>query len=176
MEPIYFAGKQVTKVRSLMWLFVLGAAAAVYWGVDLFRNYGLNPADGGVLAPLSVRLSWALIISGAGMTLALGMIAYGRVYVSRIELDATRQNLLFHTLTLAGSRTQTVPLREIRSTGYREFKWSTFDRSTDSPWYAVRVEGRKLPFLMDAQGHSPDEKLLQKALSNEDISVDYKPF
>jgi hypothetical protein len=177
MELIYSAGKQAIKGRFVMWFVIGFAVAIIYFGLHLFRTYGTNPADGGILAPLSVRLGWALAASGFGIACALGILIWARIYIASIEIDEARQNLLICTLNLIGFKRQTVPISQVRIGNFYSGKMSSFrGQSVDAPWYTVRIEGRKLPLILDAQGHTFDGKLLREVLGKTDLAVDYRPF
>lgn len=172
MELIYSSGKQTKKCRFLMWFLIGFGLASLYFGFYLFRTYGTNPADGGILAPLSVRLGWAIAASGFGIACALGMLILARIYISSIEIDEAHQNLLICTLSLIGFRRQTVPVSQVRVGNFYRGKIGT----VDAPWYTVRIEGQNLPLILDAQGHAFNGKLLREVLGKTDLAVDYSPF
>jgi len=160
-----------------MWFLIGCAAASVYFGFHLFRTYGTNPADGGVLASLSVRLCWAFALSALGIACALGMLVFARIYISRIEIDEARQNLLIYTLNLIGFKRQSVPVSQVRVGNFYGGRMVTGIAPTvDAPWYTVRIKGRKLPLILDGQGHTLDGKLLREVLGKNDLEVDRRPF
>ena len=57
MIEIFRAGSQLWKVRLWMWIALGLWAVALWFAWDLLNTYGTRPADGGVLAPLPVRLA-----------------------------------------------------------------------------------------------------------------------
>jgi hypothetical protein len=59
MIQIYSAGRQLRKVRFMMYFSLICAAGCLWWGISLFQTYGLATGDGGVLAPLPLRLVYA---------------------------------------------------------------------------------------------------------------------
>ena len=73
MTLVYQAGSRVWRVRGLLWLSLVVAVWFVLWGMDLYRTYGLRPADGGVLAPEGVRRAWAFGMGGLGAKMVEGL-------------------------------------------------------------------------------------------------------
>lgn len=165
MTLIYRAGGRVWRVRVLLWLAVAAAAAAVYWGLDLYRTYGLRPADGGVLASPAVRIAWFLGVSGAGLAFAAGMWWYARVYVAALWLDETADRV---AIDLAGAwrgRRVVVPRLHVRSATYHDGVFETPRHAVRAPWYTLRVQGLAGSFILDAQGTPVDLAKLRRVLS-----------
>jgi hypothetical protein len=175
MELIYSSGRQGKKVRFVLWFLYACAAASVYYGFVTLQTYGLSPGDGGMLASFSARLSRGSFLWGLGLAIALATYVYSRMYINRIEIDGAHQNLLIETPTLIGARRQDVAVSQVRSVKFHRGSLYTIKTSVDAPWYTVKVEGRRLPFLLDAQGHSPDEELLERVLSSKEMTLDYEP-
>lgn len=158
MTLVYEAGRQLTKLRFLMVFSVLCAAGSLWGGYHMLQSYGLAPADGGKLAPLPVRLAWAAGITLLGVGFAAAMAVYVRRYVSRILLDPARQELHLHTVGIFGSAEYTIAREDLRGARYYEGKLDG-DGAVDAPWYSLAVKGRRLPFLVDAQGTFHDRQV-----------------
>ena len=162
---VFTAGRRVWRVRALLWLSMVAAAASVYWGLDLYRTYGLRPADGGVLASHGVRLAWLVVASLFGLACAAGMWVYSRVYVAALWLDEAAGQVAIQTAGgWRGSRT-VLPLTNVRRSTYHDGGFWTPTHSVRAPWHTMRVEGGSWPFVVDAQGTTVNPVLLKRVLS-----------
>lgn len=165
MTLIYRAGGRIWRVRALFWFSVAAAAACVYWGLDLYRTYGLRPADGGVLASAPVRTAWLLGVSGAGLAFAAGMSWYVRVYVAALWLDEAADQV---AIDLAGAwrgRRLIVPRLHVCAAAYHDGVFDTPRHAVRAPWYTLRVRGQSRSFVLDAQGTPVDLPRLRRVLS-----------
>jgi len=152
---LYDAGRQLRKVRGIMWLSLACALGGLYWGFDLARHYGLAPGDGGVLAPLGVRLAWGAGVALLGLAFAAGMDLYGRHYIARAWLDEAGGRLRIETLRWWGRAALTVPVSEVLGSRYMRGKMSGAVE-VDAPWFNVRIKGQPWVLILDAQGSFPD--------------------
>ncbi|MFQ5340281.1 MAG: hypothetical protein ACE5F6_01910 [Anaerolineae bacterium] len=150
--PLFDAGRQLIKVRGVM-LFSLACAALSMWaGVHLAQTYGLNPADGGVLAPLTVRLAWGIGVALLGVGFAAGMWLYGRCYVARIELDEETHQLHVYTVGFFGTARHVYDGTDIVGGHHHRGKLVTLWLSVNAPWRSIWIAGRRLPLIIDEQG------------------------
>ena len=152
MTPIYDSGAQGTKVRALLWFSLLCAAGSTWAGVFLARNFGLSPADGGVLAPLPVRLAWAVGVSSIGLAFLAGMLVYVRCYAARVAVDDEERSLHVSRIGLFGGSTLVVPAERVLGSEYHPGQADYGGVAVNAAWDTVRVEGRRLPLILDAQG------------------------
>ena len=152
MEPIYLAGGQAWKVRLVQCITVALSPVALWAGWEITRSYGLHPTEGGELAPLPLRLVLGGFVAMLGAGFLLGIWVYGRCYVLEAAVDETRGVL---GITLAGlflrSRME-VPLDAVESSAFHEGRMNTGSHSVNAPWTSVRLRGRPLPLIIDAQG------------------------
>lgn len=162
MVDIYRAGFQLTKVRGFMIVALLCAVGAVYWGWDLFNTYGLNPGDGGVLAPLWQRLAWGLSVAGLGLAFLAGMWIYGRRYVTGIRYDQAADTLHIGTLEFLAARVKVYPASSVVGADYRHGRLE--GEGVNAPWYFVKLKDRSSRLILDAQGIFPDRQLAGKLL------------
>ena len=162
MIDIYRAGFQLTKVKAFMIVALLCAGGALYWGWDLFNTYGLNPGDGGVLAPLWQRLAWGLTVAGLGLAFLAGMWIYGRRYVTRIRYDQAADALHIGTLELLAGRSRVYPASSVIEATY--FHGRMEGEGVDAPWYFLRLKERPSQLILDAQGIFPDRELAMRLL------------
>ena len=152
MIEIFRAGRQLWKVRLWMWISLGLWAVALWFAWDLFNSYGTRPADGDVLAPLGVRLAWALTVAGLGFLFVAGMWFYGGLYVAAMAYDEPNGLLHLRTLSFFGNRDRAFPARAVESTNFHDgFFWAG-GVMVDAPWYTLRMRGARWPFIVDAQG------------------------
>jgi hypothetical protein len=165
MIDLYRGGWQLTKVKGMMLFAALCAAGALYWGWDLFSTYGLRPADGGVLAPLGVRLLWGLGVASLGLAFLYGMWLFGRRYVTRIRYDEAADALHIGTLQLLFTREEVRSVADVRRSPYHEGEIT--GSGVDAPWYTLHLKGRAGALVLDAQGVFPDRPLARRLLKLE---------
>jgi len=159
VRTLYTSGPQTRKVWGLLAFSVPCAVAAVWFGVVLGQTYGLSPADGGVLKPLAVRLAWAAGLSALGLGFFGGMLVYGLCYVTRLTLDAEARAVHVRTLF----RTRTIPTAHLAGSAYHAGQANGRIR-VNAPWEAIRVRGRRLPYVLDWQGEVHDAAALDRLL------------
>lgn len=152
MELIYSAGSQGWKVRLVQAIVALTAPVAVWGGWEIARTYGLHPTEGGELAPLPLRLALGAFVALIGIGSLAGMWIYGRCYVMRAELDPADDSV---SITLAGFPLPTrMRLREgeVERAASHAGQMRGSGVSVNAPWTSLRVRGRRLPLIVDAQG------------------------
>lgn len=164
MIPLYDAGPRAARVRALLWFSLACAVAALWAGADLARTYGLSPGDGGVLAPLPVRLAWGVGIAAAGVGFAVGMWVYRSCYVAAAAVDEAAGRLHLRLVGYFGAPVRVVPLERVRGGGHHPGRAAFGGPAVSAPWDAVRVEGRRLPLIVDAQGEVLDRERARRYL------------
>lgn len=153
LKTIFEANRQLTKVRIIMLTSLPCAAVSIWMGFNLAQTYGLSSGDGGVLAPLSVRLAWAAGVSLLGISFAVAMWLYGKCYIAKLDIDEQAEVLTIHTVRFFGTTKQEVALSRITGLHYNEGYLALPDAPTvHAPWWTIRIEGRNLPFILDHQG------------------------
>jgi hypothetical protein len=176
MRLIYSAGKQAIKCRIIMWLLLASAMGSITYGWYLFQSSGMN-CGAMTLEALPDRLIWALGVSTLGIACAVGIWYFGRIYIAQILVDEGHQNLEIQTLSFLGFHRFITPVEQVGADKYHPGQLDIANgQSTDAPWCSVRIAGRRLPLLLDAQGMSNDVKLLRELLHKEDLTVNYKPW
>lgn len=165
MIDIFSAGPRVQRVRFIMWLSLAAAAGAIWSGWELFQSYGSRPADGGVLAPLGVRLAWGLGVAGLGIAFALGMWLYGRLYVWAIGYDEASDLVYVRTLSFLGNRLACYPAADVQQSGMKRGEFYVPGApSVHAPWFNLSVAGRSIPLIVDAQGRFGEAAAVERAL------------
>ncbi|HEX2191464.1 MAG TPA: hypothetical protein VHG51_21310 [Longimicrobiaceae bacterium] len=164
MIPIYDAGPQATRVRALLWFSLLCAAAALWAGADLAWTYGLSPGDGGVLAPLPVRLAWGVGIAAVGVGFAVGMWVYRACYVAGAAVDEAGGALHLRLVGYFGRPVRVLPVERVLGSRYHPGQASYGGVAVNAPWDTVWVEGRRLPLIVDARGDVLDRERARRYL------------
>ncbi len=165
MTLVYKAGRRVWRVRGLLWLSLVVAVWFVIWGFDLYRTYGLRPADGGVLAPEGVRRAWAFGMGGLGVAFAVGMWVYARAYVAALWIDDAGDRVAIQTVGGWWGTRIVVARRQVRAAVYHDGRFYAGRQSVRAPWYTMRVDGHARRFVVDAQGTTVDQARFQQVLS-----------
>jgi hypothetical protein len=166
LNTIFEAGGQLIKVRIVVLCSLPLAAASIWLAIHLAQTYGVNPGDGGVLAPLPVRLAWAAGVFLLGMSFAVAMWLYGKCYIAKMEIDEQSRVLTIHTVGFFGTTKQKVALSRITGNRYNEGYLDLPSAPVvHAPWWTIRIDGRKLPFILDRQGKFSEHML--RALSFE---------
>jgi hypothetical protein len=162
MLPVYRAGWQLIKVRAAMIASLVGAALMVWWGIHTAQTHGLNPGDGGVLAPLPERLAWGGLITSLGILAAAGMWLYGSHYAGRIDFDLDTQQIHLVTVGFFWNRHHLIHVAELgRVKSHDRVNWTTVAAAVaighpialvHAPWISVRIAGWRFPLIIDKQG------------------------
>ena len=172
MTEIYRAGFQLWKVRAVILLVLAFAGGACWYGWDTFSSYGLRPVDGygGQLAPFGTRLAFGGFLALFGLVCAVGILLYGRLYAGRILYDEAANLLRIRTVELVfGGRELAVSPAAVEGADWIEGRSDNAAGfgggvSVDAPWYKLHLKGRRLPVIVDAQGHFPDRALAARLL------------
>jgi hypothetical protein len=150
MIPLYTAGRQLTKVRALMLLSIACLLGGAWWWWSSAPIPCGDSSDGPA----------ALIMIAFGAAFAAGMWVYGRCYAAHIDFEPTRRQLHVRTVRFWGSTLRLVDVSDIQ--GYQVHDGRVYVRDVvDAPWVSVRLRGRRLPLLIDAQGKVLDPKLMR---------------
>jgi hypothetical protein len=167
MIPIFDAGRQLWKIRMIGALSLVVAAMLVWLGAGIVAHYGEAPGEGGALAPLATRVVLGGLVIALGAAFPVGMWIYGRCYVLSAALDdASRRLRITHPgLFLRSSRE--VAAGELEEPRYHDGRMDTHRMRVDAPWYSLRLRGRRLPLLLDAQGDFLDRERVSRVLLRE---------
>ncbi|HEX2289815.1 MAG TPA: hypothetical protein VHH53_06410 [Pseudonocardiaceae bacterium] len=146
-----------------MWiaaLLLLGCGVGlVAVGWYSLTSYGLDPFEGGVLAPLSQRLLMGAMFILPGLGVCALVIGYPLCYVTRIESNQARDEFRVRLLT---GQELAVRLEDVVTA---EFKHGRF-QNVNAPWYSVRLRGRRLPLMVDIQGELLDQEAADRLLAD----------
>jgi len=165
MTEFYHAGFQLVKVRAWMLGSLVIGAAGCWWGWDQFTTYGTRPADGGVLAPLFTRILIGGFIAGFALAVTFGLWIYAKLYVASLAWEPVLARLIVRTPTYFGTRTEQFQLSQIEGTSRRRGQFSNpVGVSVDAPWHALSIRGKRLSYIVDAQGRWLDPELARQLL------------
>jgi hypothetical protein len=162
MRVIFDAGPQRWKIWFVLLLCLICGGGVIFAGGYLFLNYGMQPADGGVLKPLTSRIlmGGAFVLPGAAIIAAI--LLYMQLYVTRIEEDEVGDGF---RVTIAGfGPSLTINLRDIARVDYNEGISHGGGISVNAPWYSLRLRGRRFPLIVDIQGDFLDEHAVDRLI------------
>lgn len=171
MVPVYRAGRQMIKVRAVMMVSLAGLLLCSLWAVELAQTHGLNPGDGGKLAPLPERLAWGALVGALGVAFAAGMWLYGRHYAGRIEFDADTKQVHLYTVGFFGDKHHAIDVADLGSVrAHHDTNWGLAAAAlavghpipvVDAPWRSVRIKGWRWALIVDRQGVVQHPKLMR---------------
>jgi hypothetical protein len=139
---------------------------SIWVGIYLAQTYGIRPADGGVLAPLPVRLAWGIGVASLGVGFAAAMWLYGRCYIGKVVFDPQTKRLHIFTPRFIGSAEHIVDVSNIvaiddHSGQLTVVRMDGAVLSVNAPWRSIKVAGRRLPLILDGQGNVLHHDLMQ---------------
>jgi hypothetical protein len=165
MRTIFNAGWQLKKVWFVAVISLASGIALTWLGAWLFRTYGLEPLDGGVLKPLTTRILLGGWFAAAGLAIIAGILLYLYCYVARIEADDAGPGFRV-TLATPGRKLIVNPDDVVR-VGYSDGISHAGGISVNAPWYSVRLRGRRFPLIVDMQGDFLDEPAVDRLIEGE---------
>jgi hypothetical protein len=154
MSVIYRTGrKRLVLLRAVMVLSLTSGAALLYGGWEALNRYGVHPSEGGELAPLPVRIALGGGMLVAGVLIICGIVLYMHAcYVTKIEQEHEDGDV---TITLWGAVVPvsfTVPASAVTLGGYDDGTPGPGATTGSTPWYKVRIKGRRAPLIVDVRG------------------------
>lgn len=167
MTVIYRTGrKRLVLLRAVMVLSLMSGAALVYGGWEALNRYGVHPSEGGQLAPLPVRIALGGGMLAAGVLIFCGIVLYMHAcYVTRIEQAHAGGDVTF---TLWGAVVPvrfTVPAADVTFGGYDDGAPSRGVTTGSTPWYKLRIRGRRVPLIVDVRGEFAQPERFDALLS-----------
>ena len=158
---LYKAGPQLLKVRFITVLSLLCEIGSLWWGIDLAQTYGLNPGDGGLLAPASARFAWAAGVIVPGIAFVVGMWFYSQHYIARLEYDERTRLFTVRHVWFPGSTTTVFRKEDILTSSFHKGKLNAHIQ-VKAPWWTIHIAGRRKPLILDAQGVVLEEEKMKK--------------
>lgn len=160
---VFRAGWQLTKLRWVVPLALLVSGLLLWVSWTVLHEYGVHPSEGGVLKPLPLRASLSALFLVLGLGCGIGIVVYVHgCYVSRIDAgDAPGR----YRVTVAGllrRRTIEVDAAALAPATYHDGVYRAGGMRGAAPWYTLRLPGRRLPLVVDAQGEVLDEAAFRR--------------
>ena len=156
-ELLFENQRQARKARLVVLGTIVWSLGWLYWSSVIAQTYGLAAGDGGSLRPAGQRYIIALLMLAVAFAPLIGMLVYGRVYLTRIRRDGDRLELT--SLGFLLPFRYRIDLSEL--TGATTYKGKATGRvSVDAPWITLRVKGRRLPFVIDLQAEHVDKNAI----------------
>lgn len=139
--------RQARKVRWVGVGLSLFSLAFVWWGVTLTAGAGSGPADDVYAGAFAVFF---------GLLCGAAMAVYRRHYVVRLslEMDAV-------TVTTLGWLSATEDVHHLQAlVSVNRYGDASFN-GVRAPWVTLRVAGRRVPYILDAQAERCDEPAIR---------------
>ncbi|MBB4636343.1 hypothetical protein [Longimicrobium terrae] len=170
MTVIYRTGRtRLVLLRAVMVLSLISGAALLYGGWEALNRYGVHPSEGGELAPLPVRIALGGGMLAAGVLIICGIVLYMHAcYVTKIEQADEGGDV---TITLWGALVPvsfTVPAADVTLGGYEDGTPGPGVTTGSAPWYKVRINGRRMPLIVDVRGEFAQPERFDALLSLRD--------
>ena len=153
MEKIFeVGGHRPLFIRLMVPLFSVFMGAAMIAAGGLFLLPDSYEGEYPITAPYWLGFLFGLVFLLGGIGIAVGGWLYGPAYVTRIEVDREQQLARFSILGWVRSWSFTVRPDDIVSGRHHEGRLDTGRHRVHAPWTTVRIRGRRLPLIVDAQG------------------------
>lgn len=166
MIPVYHAGRQLVKVRTLMILSLLAMCLCLWWAVavELKIDANINENE----AP-TTRLAWACVVAVIGTGFAAGMWLYGRHYAARIDFHPETGQVHLHTVGFFCIQRHVIDRTDFGATRPHPDPEASMRKiflrhiadlltilgqapTANAPWRSVQIKGWRLPLLIDEGG------------------------
>jgi hypothetical protein len=161
MQTIFSAGFQGTKARILQVMSLLVFPVSLWAAWLMLTVPATGPNDD---LPPAGRWAIALLAALVGVGFFVGMWVYGRCYVGKAEVDTERNRLRLTLLGFLFPSTLEIPADAIAGSTDHDGHLHTHHVSVNAPWTSVRVRGRRLPLVVDAQGDTHEPELVDRYL------------
>lgn len=153
--------RQALKLRIMLWGSVVCCIGALYGAWSLYETYGLSPGDGGVLRPLEERIMAAAIVASLGLVFAGGMLFLASRYAVRIAREGDQVDLV--TMSLFGTKARRYSTADFGGGSYYHGRMvSGRGHNVNAPWITLRVNDKRVPFMVDLQAERIDRAALRK--------------
>jgi hypothetical protein len=151
MPELLFDNRQRAKAARLVVLgTIVWSLGWLYWSSVIAQTFGLSAGDGGSLRPPNQRFTIAALMVAVALAPLIGMLVYGRVYLTRLVRDGGEVELT--SLGFVLPFRFRIPISELQeSEGYEGKMSGRSGVSVDTPWITLRASGYRLPFVIDLQ-------------------------
>jgi len=160
-EPIlvYHAGNQVNRFRFLLAFSLACCVASLvgcYWIAFAVEDGDLTGQE---------RWLLALLVLALGVAFFGGMFVYARRYVVWLWVDERLREVTIETLALFGERERRFDIGDFAGANRAAGEMMTHYHRIRTPYVRLRVRNRRLPYVIDLQGHIPEEALFERLLA-----------
>lgn len=156
-KTVFFAGKQMFKVRFVVGLLLI-MAPVLFWAGTLVIGdpyvYTTQEQSSEVH-----QYFWGTVFMLLSVAMAGGILVYQDCYVKKIELNQEAGSFTLFTESLIGKRVRTFTYQDIK--GWREDDGVYQDAkfSINAPYISFKLHGRRLPYIIDLQGDVTEEEI-----------------
>ena len=157
---IYANAYQSLKIKIIFSVLALAGLALIVTAGFIFQSWGLSPADGGVLKPLSDRL----MFSGVLLILAIGILWGCYVYTGFYLISIQRIGRDLHLKTLRGSK-YVFSASDVSMLARKSGTTFTGKNWIETPYAWLTFKGTARKFMIDWQAEFVDELALKELVS-----------
>ena len=157
---IYANAFQSLKIKYVFLILALAGVALIGVGGYILQSWGMSPADGGTLKPLTQRLLFSGVLVALGAGIIWGCYVYTGFYLIAIQLKGND----LHLKTLRGSR-YVFNKNDVESLARKSGTTFTGRNWIETPYAWLTFKGTKKKFMLDWQAEFVDELALKKLVS-----------
>ena len=162
-ELLFDNQRQARKARLVVLGTIVWSLGWLYWSSVIAQTYGLSPGDGGSLRPANQRYTIAALLLAVAFAPLIGMLVYGRVYLTRLVQDG--RDVEMTALGFLVPFRFRIAISDLEdSAEYRGKMTGGSGVSVNAPWITLRARGYRLPFVIDLQAEHVDKVAIRNLI------------
>jgi len=146
-RSIYENRRQARKVQWVSAGALLSMVGSIWWGIALIRGAGPGHED---------DIYWGAFVAIFGLLFGACAAVYRRVYAVRLVTDGAMV-----TVTTLGWVFATDDVYEIPDLVSVHRRGDAYINGVQAPWLTLRVERRRIPYVIDVQAERVDERAIR---------------
>jgi hypothetical protein len=156
-KTIFLAGKQIVKVRFVVYGLLL-LAPVLFWAGTLVLDdpYVYNMQE---QSPAAHQIFWGLVFMMMAAAIAGGILVYQHCYVKKIDVNKATGSFTLSTESLIGKRVHSFTRQDIKGSREDEGNFRDAKFSIRTPYVSLKLNSRRLPFIIDMQGDLVEKEL-----------------
>ncbi|GMU87781.1 MAG: hypothetical protein AMXMBFR48_30220 [Ignavibacteriales bacterium] len=156
-KTVFFAGKQILKVRFVVSLLLLSAPVLFWAGTLVIGDpYVYNMQE---QSSELHQYFWGIVFMLSAVSMAVGILIYQDCYIKKMEYNEDADSFTLYTESLIGKRQRTFTHRDIQ--GWREDDgyYRNIKFTINAPYITFRIKDRRLPYIIDLQGKVVEDEI-----------------
>ncbi len=132
----------------------------MHMGYESFHDYGLEPADGGVLKSSNERLGFVLALGFPGLGVLVATVIFMHRFIIEIS-TANRSTLKMKTLAVWGISSRLVKTGDLCIGTRKSGQYSVHGGpAMQAPYRLIYRRGQLIPYVLDMQGKLHDRGII----------------